>query len=136
MIASNEEKLALVQAQELSTATRALAYAVLEKYPNAEDDFTLFIDYLIAQKAIERIVFRYSNYQAVRKIPADFLSALSVCDDTRKLQLIGEVKSLLEFEQLYLSSSQLAPRINSDYIYNVPPHFPNQLQFSGIVTNR
>lgn len=119
---SNEEKLALVQAQELSTATRALAYAVLEKYPNAEDDFTLFIDYLIAQKAIERIVFRYSNYQAVRKIPADFLSALSVCDDTRKLQLIGEVKSLLEFEQLYLSSSQLAPRINSDYIYNVPPH--------------
>ena len=119
---SNEEKLTLAQAQELSMATRALAYAALEKYPGAENEFALFIDYLIAQKAIERIVFRYSNYQAVRKIPADFLTALSACDDIRKSQLIEGVKSLVEFGQVYLSSSCLAPRINSDYIYNVLPH--------------
>ena len=107
-----KEKLTLAQAQELSMATRALAYAALEKYPGAENEFALFIDYLIAQKAIERIVFRYSNYQAVRKIPADFLTALSACDDIRKSQLIEGVKSLVEFGQVYLSSSCLAPRIN------------------------
>ena len=119
----NKEKLTLELARRLANTTRALAYAALENMPKGKEYFELFTDYLIAERAIERIPkFRYSNYNDVRKVPADFLSALPACNDTKKAQLIQKVKELIEFEQLYLSPLSLKPQINSDYIYNVLPH--------------
>lgn len=119
----NKEKLTLELTRRLANTTRALAYAALQKIPHGEENLALFIDFLIAEKAIERIPkFRYSNYNDVRKVPADFLSALPACNDARKEQLIKSVKGLIEFEQLYLSPLELRPVINSDYMYNVLPH--------------
>lgn len=119
----SKEKMTLELARKLSTTTRALACAVWQKIPKAEENFALFFDYLIAEKAIECIPrFRYSNYSDVRRIPADFLSALTICNDTQKKELIKRVKGLVEFEQLYLTPLQLKANINSDYIYNVLPH--------------
>ena len=66
--------------------------------------------------------YKYSNYNDVRRVPADFLSALSVCDDVRKSRLIAAVWNLLEADRLYLSAEELKLKVNSDYIYNVLPH--------------
>lgn len=119
----NKEKLTLELVRRLAGTTRALAYAASQKLPEGKENFNLFLDYLIAERAFERIPkYRYSNYNDVRKVPADFLSALSVCDDTRKGQLIQRVKGVIEFEQLYLSPLELKSKINSDYVYNVLPH--------------
>lgn len=119
----NKEKLTLELVRRLAGTTRALAYAALQKQPKGKENFNLFLDYLIAERAFERIPqYRYSNYNDVRKVPADFLSALPVCDDGRKEQLIQRVKRVIEFEQLYLSPLDLKSKINSDYVYNVLPH--------------
>lgn len=119
----NKEKITLDLTRRLAATTRSLACAALEKSPGGEENFSLFIDYLLSEKAIERIPqFRYSNYNDVRKVPADFLSALPVCNATQKELLIKGIKGLMEFEQLYLPPLQLKTKINSDYIYNALPH--------------
>lgn len=110
-------------ARRLGNTVRALAFATTKQLPGAEERFTLFMDYLTTEHAIERIPkFKYSSYDDVRKLPANFLSALTVCDSLRKARLISGVKKLIEFDQLYLSPEELKTRINSDYIYNALPH--------------
>ena len=62
------------------------------------------------------------SYVLRRAVPADLLSALSVCDDIRRGRLIAAVWNLLEAEWLYLNAEELKLKVNSDYIYNVVPH--------------
>lgn len=116
-------KITLQQARDIAKTVRALAFAAFKEGGAAKKEFYLFLDYLFSQNIIESIPkFQWSNYNDVRKIPADLLSALSVCDDMRKSRLIVAVQNLLEAGQLYLSAEEIRQKVNSDYIYNVIPN--------------
>ena len=118
-----KDKITLQQGRDLAKTVRALAFAALRDGGEAKKSLYLFLDYLFSENIIESIPkYKYSNYNDVRKVPADFLSALSVCDDLRKGRLIMAVKNLLEADQLYLGAEEIRQRVNSDYIYNVTPH--------------
>lgn len=118
-----KDKITLQQGRDLAKTVRALAFAALRDGGEAKKSLYLFLDYLFSENIIESIPkYKYSNYNDVRKVPADFLSALPVCDDLRKGRLIMAVKNLLEADQLYLSAEEIRQRVNSDYIYNVTPH--------------
>lgn len=116
-------KITLQQARDIAKTVRALAFAAFKEGGAAKKEFYLFLDYLFSQNIIESIPkFQWSNYNDVRKIPADLLSALPVCDDMRKSRLIVAVQNLLEAGQLYLSEEEIRQKVNSDYIYNVIPN--------------
>lgn len=116
-------KITLQQARDIAKTVRALAFAAFKEGGAAKKEFYLFLDYLFSQNIIESIPkFQWSNYNDVRKIPADLLSALPVCDDMRKSRLIVAVQNLLEAGQLYLSAEEIRQKVNSDYIYNVIPN--------------
>lgn len=118
-----KDKITLQQGRDLAKTVRALAFAALRDGGEVKKSLYLFLDYLFSENIIESIPkYKYSNYNDVRKVPADFLSALSVCDDLRKGRLIMAVKNLLEADQLYLGAEEIRQRVNSDYIYNVTPH--------------
>lgn len=119
----NNGKMTLQRARDLAKTVRALAVAAIQEGGNAQDELDLFLDYLSTQNIIESIPkYRYSNYNDVRRVPADFLSALPACNDRRKMRLIAAVQNLLEAEQLHLSAEEIRKRVNSDYIFNVTPH--------------
>ena len=110
------------EARKLGSMARALAAAAVQE-KQCVQQLNLFLDYLFTQNVIESIpAFRYSNYSDVRNVPADFLSALLVCDRQRKIRLIAAVKHLVEAEKMYLSAEKIREQVNSDYIYNVTPH--------------
>lgn len=118
-----KDKITLQQGRDIAKTVRALAFAALKEGGAAKKDLFLFLDYLFSQNIIESIPkYKYSNYNDVRKVPADLLSALPVCDDLRKSRLIMAVQNLLEADQLYLSAEEIRQKVNSDYIYNVVPH--------------
>lgn len=109
-------------ARQLSEAVRALAAAALGKLPEGKE-FNGFMEKLLADKVIERIPrFRYSHYNDVREIPANFLSALPACNEKQKHRLIAAVKHLVEFDRLYQDEAAVKNRMNTDYIYNMLPH--------------
>ena len=116
-------KVTLQQARDLGKTVRALATAVEQEGGSARKEFNLFLDYLFTQQVIESVPkYKYSNYNDVRKVPADLLSALSVCDDWRKARLIAAVQNLLEAEQLHWDAEDIRNHVNSDYLFNVTPH--------------
>lgn len=117
-------KVTLQQARDFGKTVRALAAAVVVEGKSAQEDLNLFLDYLFTQKVIESIPkYKYSNYNDVRRVPTDFLSALPVCDDRRKSRLIAAVLNLLEADRMYYPhAEEMYDRISSDYIYNVTPH--------------
>ena len=118
-----KEKVTLQQGRDIAKTVRVLAFAAERDGGDAEESFNLYLDFLFTEKVIERMPkYKYSNYNDVRRVPADFLSALSVCDDVRKSRLIAAVWNLLEADRLYLSAEELRLKVNSDYIYNVLPH--------------
>lgn len=118
-----KDKITLQQGRDIAKTVRALAFAAMRDGGEAKKSLYLFLDYLFAENIIESIPkYKYSNYNDVRKVPADLLSALSVCDDLRKGRLIMAVKNLLEADQLYLDAEEIRQQVNSDYIYNVTPH--------------
>lgn len=119
----NKDKITLQQGRDIAKTVRALAFAAFKDGGAAKKDLFLFLDYLFSQNIIESIPkYKYSNYNDVRKVPADLLSALPVCDDMRKSRLIVAVQNLLEADQLNLSDEEIRQKVNSDYIYNVVPH--------------
>lgn len=119
----DKKKITLQQGRDIAKTVRALASAALQQGGGAKKELYLFLDYLFTENIIESIPkYQYSNYADVRKVPADFMSALSVCDDRRKGRLIAAVQSLLEAEQLHLTAEKIKLQVNSDYIYNVIPH--------------
>lgn len=108
--------------RQLSVAVRSLAYAAFKKLPEG-DVFNSFMKTLLEDKVIEHIPnFQYSRYDDVRQIPANLLSALSVCSKTQQSRLIAAVKHLIEFDQLYQDKNMVKNNVNVDYIYNVSPH--------------
>lgn len=116
-------KITLQQARDLAKTVRAMATAARIEGGRTKKDFNLLLDFLFSQNVIESIPkFKYSNYNDVRKVPADLLSALPMCDDRRKIRLTAAVQNLLEGEQLHLSAKEIREKINSDYIFNVVPH--------------
>lgn len=116
-------KITLQQARDLAKTVRAMAAAAHIEGGKTKKDFNLLLDFLFSQNIIENIPkFKYSNYNDVRKVPADLLSALPICDDRRKIRLTAAVQNLLEGEQLHLSAEEIREKINSDYIFNVVPH--------------
>lgn len=118
-----KDNITLQLGRDIAKTVRALAFAALRDGSEAKESLFLFLDYLFTENIIESIPkYKYSNYNDVRKVPADFLSALPVCDDLRKSRLILAVMDLLEAGQLYLDAEEIGQRINSDYIYNVTPH--------------
>ena len=77
-----KDKITLQQGRDLAKTVRALAFAALRDGGEAKKSLYLFLDYLFSENIIESIPkYKYSNYNDVRKVPADFLSALPVCDD-------------------------------------------------------
>lgn len=116
-------KITLQQARNLAKTVRSMAATVRIEGGKTKNDFYLLLDFIFSQNIIESIPkLKYSNYNDVRKIPADLLSALPICDDRRKTRLTAAVQNLLEGEQLHLSKEEIREKINSDYIFNVTPH--------------
>ncbi len=116
-------KITLQQARDLAKTVRAMAGAAHKEGEKTKNDFYLLLDFIFSHNIIESIPkFKYSNYNDVRKVPADLLSALHLCDDRRKTRLISAVENLLESEQLHFSAKEIREKINSDYIFNVTPH--------------
>lgn len=110
------------EAHTLSAAMESLAYASLVGLPEGRE-FGGFVDMLLEKKVIGRIApFAYSRYDDVRKIPANFLSALPACNTEQRGKLIAAVKRLVEFEKLYQDAATVKVNVNTDYMYNVLPH--------------
>lgn len=110
------------EAHALSAAMGNLAYASLAGFPEGRE-FGGFVDMLLEKKVIGRIApFAYSRYDDVRKIPANFLSALPACNTEQRGKLIAAVKRLVEFEKLYQDAATVKVNVNTDYMYNVLPH--------------
>lgn len=130
---SDKSTITLEQQREMATMLRALAFAASKGDAEAKESFDLYLDYLFTEKVFENMPkLKYNSYGDVRKLPADFLSALPVCSDERKTKLITGVQNLLEADQLHLSAQGLADQLNSDYIYNVTPHlFVCALNYPG-----
>lgn len=119
----DKKKITLQQARDIAKTVRALSFAASKEGREAKDDLNLYLDYLFTENIIENVPkLVYSNYGDVRRIPADLLSVLSVCDDTRKSRMIEAVQNLLEAEQLGFDAEKIRQQVNSDYIYNVIPH--------------
>lgn len=116
-------KMTYQQGRDLAKTVRALAYAAENEGGGAKKDLYLLLDYLSTERVIEKMPkYKYSNYNDIRRVLADFMSALPSCDDYRKSRLISAVMALLEADQLYLDDESIRMRVNSDYIYNVIPH--------------
>lgn len=110
------------EAHTLSAAMGSLAYASLVGLPEGRE-FGGFMDTLLEKKVIDRIApFAYSRYDDVRKIPANFLSALPACNTKQQGKLIAAVKHLVEFDKLYQDAATVKVNVNTDYMYNVLPH--------------
>lgn len=115
--------LTLQQLRDISKTVRALAFAASQKQGGAMDLLNLYLDFLFSQQIFERIPkFNYNNYADVRKVPADFLSAITICDDTRKEKLITAVQQLLEIDIIRQGDEAIKNWISSDYLYNAIPH--------------
>ena len=118
-----KDKITLQQGRDIAKTVRALAFAAQTDGGDAKKDLFLYLDFLFTGNIIESIPkFKYSNYDDVRKMPADLLSALPVCDEVRKSRLIAAVQNLIEADQLNLNADEIKQQVNSDYIYNVLPH--------------
>ncbi|MGN0188591.1 MAG: chondroitinase family polysaccharide lyase, partial [Candidatus Cryptobacteroides sp.] len=119
----NKENITLQQMREIAKNVRILAAAAEMNGGDSMKDFNDYLDFLYVGNIIESIPkFKYSNYTDVRKVPADFLSALSVCDDERKAHLIASVRNLLEVDIMHKDAEYIRANVNSDYLYNAIPH--------------
>lgn len=106
----------------LSETVRSLAYATSEGLPEGKN-FNGFMETLLTDRVIEQIPgLIYSRYDDVRKIPANFLSALPACNTKQQGKLIAAVKHLVEFDKLYQDAATVKVNVNTDYMYNVLPH--------------
>ena len=76
----------LQQGRDIAKTVRVLAFAAERDGGDAEEVSISIWIFSLQEKVIERMPkYKYSNYNDVRRVPADFLSALSVCDDVRKV---------------------------------------------------
>lgn len=94
-----------------------------QKSKSDRKTFELYLDYLFDQGvfySLPKLV--YSDYNEVRAIPASLLKAAAVCNDKQKIELLGAIRWMVEFNLIYAEGDQLKSDISSDYIYNYLPY--------------
>lgn len=123
-ILPDKGKITLQQARDLAQTVRALSFAALGEDEQAKENLYLYLDCLFTENIIESIPeYGHSNYGDIRKVPADFLSALPICDNRRKARLIAAVQDLLTINNIYSDAAETDKRrLDSDVIYTMLPH--------------
>ena len=117
------EKMLNQHLRDAAKNVRVLAYGALTLGKSGKADLDLYLDYLFTHNFFLRMPkLVYSNYNDVRKIPTDFMSALPVLDDVRKAKLIAAVQKLLEVDIIRQGDKAIMNWISSDYIFNVVPY--------------
>ena len=117
------DKIKLQDVRNLAKAVNGLAAGASMRNTEAQEYLDLLLDFMSSQKLYDRFPkFRYSNYTDIRKVPKDFLSALEVCDDTRKEGLINGMLTLLEWDVVRQGDEAAKRWVSSDYLYNVIPY--------------
>lgn len=119
----NKDNLNWQLVRDIAKNVRILAAAAELNGGDSMDDFNAYLDYLATGQIIEACPkLAYSNYNDIRKVPADFISALSVCDTQRRERLIRSVKAYLDGALLHETPENIAAKVNSDYLYNAIQH--------------
>ncbi|WPX41030.1 chondroitinase family polysaccharide lyase [Akkermansia sp. N21116] len=123
-ILPDKKKITFQQARDLAQTVRGLSFAALGGNPQAKANLYLYLDGLFTDNIIECLPKgKGSSYRYTRQIPADFLSALPICDNKRKERLIAAIRDFLTINRLYSDASNTNERqINSDFIYTMLPH--------------
>ena len=117
------EEVKIEHLRDVAKNVRVLAYGALTLGKSGKTDLDLYLDYLFTHNFFLRMPkLVYSNYNDVRKIPTDFMSALPVLDDVRKAKLIAAVQKLLEVDIIRQGDKAIMNWISSDYIFNVVPY--------------
>ena len=110
------------QNREVAKNVRALAAVAYNGGQAEKKTFELYLDYILSQGFVQ-MVAGPGFYEDWRNTPANFLSALSVCDDVRAQRMIDAVAALLNKEnRMYDDWGELKKHINSDFIYMMLPH--------------
>ena len=116
-------KITLQNIRDIANAVKALAVAADKQGGEYQTNFNLLLDYLSSQNIYAQMPkYKYSNYDDVRKVPADFLSALSACNDVRKEGIVNGVMELLEWNIVRKSDRAARQWVSSDYLFNAIPH--------------
>ena len=117
------EKITFQQMRELGRNVRIMATAAAFDGGEALDNFNDFMDYLYEIQFIEKLPkLKYSNYSDVRKVPADFLCAVPMCNKERRSRFLASMRVFLEADQIHESEEYIRTHVNTDYIYNAIPH--------------
>lgn len=118
-----EGKLEWQNVRDLGKTIRALSFEAYKQGGEAKEILFKLLDYLSSQNIYDRIPpFRYSNYNDIRKVPLDFLSAASVCKGERLEKLLEGVLNILEWDIVRSGDGPTLEWISSDYLYNAIPH--------------
>ena len=120
------DKVTLQHLRDVAKNVRVLSYGALKYGKSGKADLDLYLDYLFTHGFFLRMPkLVYSNYTDVRTVPANLLSALTVCDDMRKLKMIAAVQKLLEVDVIRKGDKAIMEWISSDYIFNILPYLFN-----------
>lgn len=116
----------LQNVRDLAKSIRALSVAAYKQGGEYKESLELLLDYLSSQQLYTKFpVFKYSSYNDIRKVPADFLSAASVCNEVRREKLVEGVLTLLEWNIVRAGDAGTLAWLSSDYLYNAIPHVYN-----------
>lgn len=118
-----KEELTNAVGREIVKNVRSLAAAAYKGGEKEKTDFYLYLDYLLSENLLCDYPDGNNFYDDWRKIPADLLSALIVCDDVHRKKLIERVHVIISSKDvLEVSSDDFWNNISSDYIYLMLPH--------------
>lgn len=112
--------------RDVAKNIRVLSYGALTLGKSGKADLDMYLDFLFTHNFFLRMPkLVYSNYNDVRTIPTDLMSALPVLDDVRKAKMIAAVQKLLEVDIIRQGDKAILNWISSDYIFNVVPYVFN-----------
>ena len=108
--------------REAAKHLRALAFDAHRGGKGEQEIFNLYLDYLLSQNFVE-MVCGPSFYVDWRTTPANFLSALTVCDADRQHRLMEAIDKILRVDRMMgTDKEELRKHISSDFIYIMLPH--------------
>lgn len=112
--------------RDVAKNIRVLSYGTLTLGKSGKTDLDMYLDFLFTHNFFLRMPkLVYSNYNDVRTIPTNLMSAIPVLDDVRKAKVIAAVQKLLEVDIIRLGDKAILNWISSDYIFNVVPYVFN-----------
>lgn len=112
--------------RDVAKNIRVLSYGALTLGKSGKTDLDMYLDFLFTHNFFLRIPkLVYSNYNDVRTIPTNLMSAIPVLDDVRKAKVIAAVQKLLEVDIIRQGDKAILNWISSDYIFNVVPYVFN-----------